>query len=66
LVGTFLVTLVFNVPKNNALASVAPAEGASLWTDYLSRWTAWNHVRAAAAFAAAASLTIGLCYSAAQ
>jgi uncharacterized membrane protein len=62
LVGTFLVTLVFNVPKNNALASVAPAEGASLWTDYLSKWTAWNHVRAAAALAGAASLTIGLCY----
>jgi uncharacterized membrane protein len=37
LVGAFLVTLVFNVPKNKALASVAPAdpEGASLWTDYL-------------------------------
>jgi uncharacterized membrane protein len=66
LVGTFFVTLVFNVPKNNALASVAPAQGASLWTDYLSKWTAWNHVRAAAALAAAASLTIGLCYSAAQ
>ena len=66
LVGTFFVTLVFNVPKNNALASVAPAdpEGASLWTDYLSKWTAWNHVRAAAALAAAASLTIGLCHGA--
>ena len=64
LVGTFLVTLVFNVPKNNALASVAPTdpEGASLWTDYLSKWTAWNHVRAAAALAGAASLTIALCY----
>jgi uncharacterized membrane protein len=62
LVGTFFVTLVFNVPKNNALASVAPAdpESASLWTDYLSKWTAWNHVRAAAALAAAASLTIAL------
>jgi len=63
LVGTFLVTLVFNVPKNNALASVAPANpgSASLWTDYLSKWTAWNHVRAAAAIAAAALLTIALC-----
>jgi uncharacterized membrane protein len=65
LVGTFLVTLVFNVPKNNALASVTPAEGASLWTDYLSKWTAWNHVRAAA-LAAAASLTIGIYHGAAQ
>jgi uncharacterized membrane protein len=64
LIGTFLVTLVFNVPKNNALASVAAtdAEGASLWTNYLSKWTAWNHVRAAAALAAATLLTIALCY----
>jgi uncharacterized membrane protein len=66
LVGTFLVTFVFNVPKNNALASVRPAnaESASLWNDYLSKWTAWNHLRAAAALAAAASLTIALCYRA--
>ena len=64
LVGTFLVTLVFNIPKNNALGWVAPTdpEGASLWTDYLSKWTAWNHVRAGAALAAATSLTIALCY----
>jgi uncharacterized membrane protein len=62
LVGTFLVTLVFNVRKNNALASVATAnpESASLWTDYLSKWTAWNHVRASA-LAVATSLTIALC-----
>lgn len=63
LVGTFLVTLVFNVPKNKTLASVATTatEGASLWSDYLSNWTAWNHVRAAAALAAAALLTMALC-----
>lgn len=67
-VGSLLVTLVFNVPRNNALAAVDPAstEGASLWTDYLSKWTAWNHVRAAAALAAAASFTIALCHGAAQ
>lgn len=62
LVGTFLVTLMFNVPKNKALASVRPTEGASLWADYLSKWTAWNHVRTAAALAAATSLTIALRY----
>jgi uncharacterized membrane protein len=64
LVRSLLVTLVFNVPKNEALASVAPAnpEGASLWTDYLSKWTAWNHVRAAAALAAAASFSVSLGY----
>jgi uncharacterized membrane protein len=60
LVGTFLVTVVFNVPMNDALAAAAPADDAStdLWKDYLTRWTAWNHVRAAAALAAAALLTI--------
>jgi uncharacterized membrane protein len=64
LVGSLLVTLVFNVPMNEALASVAPAdpEGASLWASYLANWTAWNHVRAAAALAAAASLTVALGY----
>ena len=64
LVGTFLVTVVFNVPKNNALASVSPADHDStpLWDSYLDKWTAWNHVRTAAALAAMALLIIGLCY----
>jgi uncharacterized membrane protein len=62
LVGTILVTLVFNVPRNNALAAVTPesAEGAILWTRYVSGWTAWNTVRAVASIAAAGALTIGL------
>src|SRR5215471_14135708 len=62
LVGVILVTMIFNVPKNNALAAVDPAssEGASLWADYVSSWTAWNHVRTAASLAAAALLTIAL------
>jgi uncharacterized membrane protein len=64
LVGTFLVTEAFNVPKNAALASVAPTNpnGTSLWASYLVTWTAWHHIWTAAALAAAASLTIGLCY----
>ena len=63
IVGTFLVTMVFNVPRNNALAAVDPAsaEGARLWASYLSGWTAWNHVRTVAALAAAALLTLGFC-----
>jgi uncharacterized membrane protein len=64
LVGSFFVTMVFNVPRNNALAAVDPAGaiGARLWAGYLTDWTAWNHVRAAAALAAAASLAIALSY----
>ncbi len=68
LVGSFLVTMVFNVPRNDALAAVDPAsaDGARLWASYLANWTAWNHIRAAAALAAAASLIIALSYRAAQ
>ena len=62
LVGTILVTMVFNVPLNNRLASVAPgsAEGAAVWTRYLSAWTAWNHIRTAASLAAAAAFIVAL------
>ncbi len=62
LVGTLGVTIVFNVPLNEALARVEPdsTDGATLWASYLANWTNWNHIRAAAALAAAASLTIAL------
>lgn len=60
LVGVFFVTMRFNVPRNNALARVDAEsdEAAKLWVDYLSRWTAWNHVRTIAALAAALSFSI--------
>lgn len=47
LAGCILVTMLFNVPLNQALARVDPEsdEGARVWRDYLSRWTIWNHVR---------------------
>jgi uncharacterized membrane protein len=56
LVGSFLVTVVFNVPKNEALAAVAPIDpnSASLWADSLLEWTAWNHVRTVGALMATA------------
>jgi len=61
-IGTILVTIAFNVPRNDALAAVVPesADGASLWRRYLTQWTTWNHVRTAAALAAATLLTIAL------
>lgn len=64
--GTFLVTMFFNVPLNDALAGVAPdsSDGASLWSGYLSTWTNWNHVRTIAALAASAVLTLALCLQA--
>jgi uncharacterized membrane protein len=64
LVGTVLVTAAFNVPLTEPLAIVDPssADGASLWSSYLTNWTNWNHVRTAAALAAAASLALALGY----
>jgi uncharacterized membrane protein len=51
LLGCIGVTVIFNVPLNNALAA-APADGAALWADYLKTWLMWNHVRGIASLAA--------------
>jgi uncharacterized membrane protein len=62
LLGAIVVTIAFNVPRNDLLATVQPesAEGARLWPGYVAAWTAWNHVRAAAALSAAALLITAL------
>lgn len=61
-VGNVVVTIVFNVPRNNALAAANPAsaDGARVWADYLITWTRWNHVRTVTAFAAAATFMFAL------
>ena len=63
-VGTFLVTLLFNVPLNNRLAAVTPdsAEGKAVWDHYLRVWTAWNHVRTVAPLAAMACFMLAFAY----
>ena len=55
-VGMFVVTMVFNVPLNNALAAANPAsaEAATVWARYLRDWTLWNHVRTISSAAASA------------
>ena len=62
LVGTIGVTMACNVPLNDGLAKLHPrdAEAAGFWDRFLTRWTAWNHVRTIAALAAAAALTVAL------
>jgi uncharacterized membrane protein len=54
LVGTFLVTIAFNVPLNEALANANPnsTSGTELWAKYLVQWTNWNHLRTIAALLA--------------
>lgn len=56
-IGTFIVTMLCNVPLNDALAKISANDpnAAERWTSYVSRWTLWNHVRTAAALAATGS-----------
>jgi uncharacterized membrane protein len=56
------VTMVLNVPLNDALAAVDPnsAAAATLWTRYVSDWTFWNHVRTIASTAASALFIVAI------
>lgn len=56
LLGSVVVTMACNVPRNNALAR----KGGEVWSDYLLTWTRWNHVRTAASFAAAVLFALAL------
>ena len=60
LLGCFGVTMLFNVPLNDRLAAVAPAQEAALWARYLDVWTAWNHVRTLASILSAILFTAAL------
>ena len=57
-IGTFALTMVFNVPRNNVLMALQPdtAEAARYWSEYLRDWTSWNHVRTIGATVATALL----------
>ena len=63
LIGSLLVTMIFNVPLNDRLAASAAetAEAASFWDEYLRVWTAWNHVRTVLSLAATGLLIWALC-----
>ena len=52
--ASFVSTIVFNVPMNDALAKVSGngPEAVQLWTTYLRHWTWWNHVRTIASLLA--------------
>ena len=63
LVGCFGVTILFNVPMNEALAGMDLSSEATrdYWTGtYLPRWTFWNTVRTFACALSAALLLVGL------
>ncbi|NNF72727.1 MAG: DUF1772 domain-containing protein [Rhodobacteraceae bacterium] len=63
LIGCFGVTVVFNVPMNEALAGMDLSSDATrdYWRQtYVPRWTFWNSVRTAAAAISAALLLFAL------
>lgn len=62
LIGALVVTIVCNIPRNNALAALDPRERSShaLWQQYLREWTVWNHVRTLASIAAAVAFCLAL------
>ena len=62
LVGTIWVTIARNVQLNDRLAKLHPqsAEAVGFWEEYVTKWTAWNHVRTLASLAAGAAFTIAL------
>jgi uncharacterized membrane protein len=55
LLGSVLVTMACNVPRNNRLATLdahAP-DAAAYWPIYVREWLFWNHVRCMASVVAA-------------
>jgi uncharacterized membrane protein len=62
LAGSIAVTFARNVPMNDRLDTLDAREPGAVayWREYVRRWTAWNHVRAATSLVAAGLLTIAL------
>ncbi|MBE8473056.1 anthrone oxygenase family protein [Streptomyces justiciae] len=62
LVGSFGVTMVANVPRNEALLKLdaGTPEAAAYWPTYVREWTRWNHVRMVASAAAAVAYVLAL------
>jgi uncharacterized membrane protein len=57
-----VVTIVYHIPRNNALDLVDPtAAGAGeTWRSYLSSWTLWNHVRTLGCVGGSVALTVAV------
>ncbi len=62
LAGVIVVTMAYNVPRNNELVRLEPgsAGAAARWPGWASEWTAGNHVRSVAGLAAAGALAVAL------
>jgi uncharacterized membrane protein len=61
-IGTFGVTMVVNVPMNNALDALDAStdEGRSYWRTFSRTWTVWNNVRTLLGTVAATLLIVAV------
>lgn len=61
-VGMFGVTIVFNVPLNNALAASDPqtSAGVAMWARYMKEWTVWNHVRTVSSLVGSVAFVVAI------
>ncbi|HEV2780985.1 MAG TPA: anthrone oxygenase family protein [Actinophytocola sp.] len=62
LLGTPIITIVYHVPRNNALDRLDPStsDSADQWARYLREWTGGNHVRTLSSLAATGLLIAAL------
>lgn len=62
----FILTVVYNVPRNRALDLVTPgtAQASQVWAKYLNEWTSANTVRAVMSAVGAVALGAGTVFSA--
>ncbi|MFC7625185.1 DUF1772 domain-containing protein [Microlunatus sp. GCM10028923] len=62
LIGNPVLTIAYNVPRNNTLAAADPddPEAGGVWRHYLREWVPANTVRSVTAAVAAALVIIGL------
>jgi uncharacterized membrane protein len=58
-VGAFMITLLFSVPMNEALAAITPTpeNAVRIWRDYYEAWVVWNALRTLASVLALAAFT---------
>lgn len=52
--GTIVVTIACNVPRNEALSAMSLVDATTYWPRYLAEWTSYNHVRTVASVIASA------------
>ena len=60
LIGPFGITILFNVPLNNRLASAEPTEAKEVWPIYQANWQRWNHIRTGIGIVSIIFLAFGL------